>query len=256
MFIKMIKALSDNYIWMIGISSSPEVILVDPGDINAVLSALKKNNYTPVAILITHYHYDHVNALAELYRRYKMPIYGPEKEAVPYKRFSLKENDQVSIESLDLTFDVLDMPGHTLGHIAFHIGNHLFCGDVLFAGGSGFLFEGTPTQMQSSVDKIYALADQTLLYCAHEYTQDNLRYAEILEPDNTDIQQRIGETQQLRKNNQATVPSLLELEKKTNPFLRTREISVVQSAETYADKKLPHASDVFACIRYWKDSLD
>lgn len=257
--VSQVKAFDDNYIWLIhGLTKNyqNQVIIVDPGEALPVLEKLKSNNLTPQAIFITHHHGDHIGGVRELLKQYKIPVYGPANESISVVDHPCDQHTQIEFKMLGLNFSVLDVPGHTAGHIAFLGHQSLFIGDTLFAGGCGRLFEGTYAQMHNSLSQILSLDDQTQIYCAHEYTQDNLNFAQIVEPENKRLQQRIIEVKKLRENNQATVPSVLSLEKQTNPFLRFDQNSVKLAAEKYIRQQLPQPVDVFKVTREWKDYLD
>lgn len=256
-----IPAFEDNYIWLIQGAQRPQIAIVDPGDATPVLDAIKANKLEPVAILITHHHWDHTGGIADLLAQYPMPVYGPAQETIPHLSQALNDGDHIHIAGLDAHLQVLDVPGHTAGHIAYYCENPgaqgmLFCGDTLFAGGCGRLFEGTPGQMQVSLSRIAALPDDTAVYCAHEYTEANLTFARIAEPDNEYLRQRQVEVQERRLQGLPTVPSLLGLEKATNPFLRFDEPSIIRAAEGFSGRRLDNATDVFASVRHWKDTLD
>ena len=264
--VSRIPAFEDNYIWFIhGLpekQAEKQIIIVDPGEAWPVLQSIEQNQYQPQAIFITHHHGDHTGGIREILSHFNIPIYGPVHESIPAISHKLDETQTVSLNSMGLSFKVLDVPGHTLGHIAYlyHAENKedgsLFIGDTLFAGGCGRIFEGTAEQMHHSLDKLLQLDDNTWVYCAHEYTQDNLVFAQRVEPENTELLQRIKDTRELRSAGQATVPSLLKLEKQTNPFLRFNCQSVIKAAEQFAGKQLSAPAEVFATVRYWKDTLD
>lgn len=251
-----IPAFEDNYIWLIRDADRPQVAIVDPGDADPVLAAVTAEGLEPVAILITHHHYDHVGGINDLLAHYSMPVYGPAHETIPGMTHSVAEGDEVRIAALHASFRVMDVPGHTAGHIAYVGHGMLFCGDTLFTAGSGRLFEGTAEQMQDSLRRIRELPDDTLVYCAHEYTESNLRFACIAEPDNAALARRQQETAALRAQNRPTVPALLSLEKATNPFLRYDQPSIIRGAEAFAGRPLRNNAEVYAAIRNWKDSLD
>ncbi|NOY66108.1 MAG: hydroxyacylglutathione hydrolase [Gammaproteobacteria bacterium] len=255
-FASYIPAFNDNYIWLIHKENNKNIVIVDPGDAKPVLETIRQHQYQPVAILITHHHSDHVGGINQLKARYDIPVYGPANENIAAITHPLKEGDNVTITELDLTLQVLDVPGHTRGHIAYYSNNMLFCGDTLFTGGCGGLFEGTAEQMHHSLNKIAALPDETQIYCAHEYTLDNLNFARVVEPENKALLQRIKDTQAKRKLNKATVPAKLALEKDTNPFLRCDVPDVIQAAEQFALKRLKSGTETFATVRHWKDTLD
>lgn len=251
-----VPAFEDNYIWVIRNPVSDHVAVVDPGDEDPVFEILDEKHWTLNTILITHHHGDHTGGISALTRRYPVPVYGPATERIQGITHPLLGGETIVLPQLDIEFRVLSVPGHTRGHIAYYGHGALFCGDTLFTGGCGRLFEGSPEQMFSSLEKIAALPDTTQVYCAHEYTQDNLRFARVVEPENQDLLERIDLTRQLRSENQPTVPASLELEKKTNPFLRCNRPNVTLAAEKFARKPLKSGVETFAVVRYWKDTLD
>ncbi len=259
-----VPAFSDNYLWLI--HDGARAAVVDPGDARAVLAALAEQGLTLSAILLTHHHADHTGGVLELLQHYAVPVYGPRKEAITGVTEALEQGDTVVVPELDLRLTVLEVPGHTLGHIAYvrqaagpvderHQG-WLFCGDTLFAGGCGRLFEGTPAQMVDSLAKLAALPDDTLVYCAHEYTLSNLRFARAIEPDNAALLERVGDETAKRERGQATIPSTIGLEKSTNPFLRYREPAIVARLIA-AGKLTAHKPPVetFAALREWKNTF-
>ena len=206
---------------------------------------------TPIlfwTILITHHHGDHTGGIRDLLAAYPMPVYGPAHERIPALTHPLSEGDEVALDELGARFRVIDAPGHTRGHILYYGHGLLFCGDTLFAGGCGRIFEGTPAQMYDSLSKIEALPDETLVYCAHEYTTANLKFARVAEPGNAELLQRIEETRARRAQGLATVPSLLGLEKKTNPFLRSEVAEIIRGAEAFAGRSLPTQEEVFDTV--------
>jgi hydroxyacylglutathione hydrolase len=263
--ITAIPAFSDNYIWAIGSTDNNHLVLVDPGDANVCIEYINTNNLTLTAILITHHHADHtggINALLNFNASLgeKLAVYGPAKENIPQCEFPLNENDIVNIKELDLTLKVIDLPGHTLGHIAYvnNIENNtniLFCGDTLFSGGCGRLFEGSAEQMFTSLKKLSSLADNTQVYCAHEYTLANLTFALAVEPNNQELAVYYQQVKQLRQQNRASIPSSIHREKKINPFLRAHSAEIKANAQKHAAKKLNNSIDVFAAIRQWKDTF-
>jgi hydroxyacylglutathione hydrolase len=187
-----------------------------------------------------------------------MPVYGPAREHIAGVSQPVEDGEQLTL--LDAQFEVLDVPGHTAGHVAYYSPNEdeplLFCGDTLFAGGCGRLFEGTVEQMHASLSRIRALPDNTRVYCAHEYTEANLVFARIAEPDNTTLRERQAQVRQQRQQGQPTVPSLLGIEKATNPFLRYDQPDIIRAAEGFAGCRLKGEAEVFGTVRHWKDTLD
>jgi len=253
-----VNAFNDNYIWLIRIMEDPtssHVAIVDPGDATPVLGTLNRMSLTPDALLITHHHYDHVGGIQEILHHYSIPVYGPASENIPAMDFPLKNNDKVTLKKGAIVFQIIEVPGHTSGHIAFYTPGMLLCGDTIFAGGCGRLFEGTAKQMYHSLETLSTLPDNTQIYCAHEYTLANLSFALLVEPDNEELQKRMATTKVLRANHQRTVPSSLALEKQTNPFLRCHHPDVIAAAERYAGKPLGSNVEVFTVIRAWKDRI-
>lgn len=246
-----ILAYDDNYIWLI--RNEHYAAVVDPGDANPVLEYLSQEGLQLTAIMITHHHADHVGGIADLLAQFDIPVYGPGHEAISMMTHPLNEGDEVQLPLLDLNFNVLDIPGHTSGHIGYYGANSLLCGDTLFGCGCGRLFEGTAAQMHASLDKLARLPDDTLVYCAHEYTLSNIRFAKAVEPNNAALIKREAIDQQSRANNLPTLPSSIGLEKSTNPFLRCNEPAVIESACNKAGRTLSNPTEVFAVIREWKN---
>lgn len=254
--VRGIPAFDDNYIWLIGLPGRREVAIVDPGDEEPVMAYLEQEHLEPIAILVTHHHRDHTGGIEELVERYGMPVYGPSVEKIPALTHPVGDGASVELPQLGLTFTVMETPGHTRGHLCYHGHGALFCGDTLFTAGCGRLFEGTARQMHHSLSRIAALPDDTLVYCAHEYTLDNLRFALVAEPANQATQERHLAVQQARAAGQPTVPAPLALEKATNPFLRCAIPTLIEAAEKFAGHPLADGAEVFAAVRRWKDSLD
>ena len=215
--IKPLKAYTDNYIWLL--ESNEEVSVVDPGDAKPVLDYLNKTNKNLKDILITHHHFDHTAGVPELENIISGSIYGPQNS---YKLIQEEVTQGHTLSSLGIKFEVIEVPGHTLDHIAFYNeeNNILFCGDTLFAGGCGRVFEGTFDQMFESLNKLKQLPDSTQIYCGHEYTKNNLLFSIKVEPENNDLIMRNSGIDNLIMTNGSSLPSSIELEKKTNPFLR------------------------------------
>jgi hydroxyacylglutathione hydrolase len=251
-----VPAFKDNYLWLI--HDGVHAAAVDPGDGQPILDALRANGLTLAAILLTHHHADHIGGVPQLLAEYSVPVYGPRNDGIAAVTHPLGEGDRVQVPGLALELSVLDVPGHTLGHIAYvneTPGAHwVFCGDTLFGAGCGRLFEGTPEQMAASLAKLAALPDDTLVYCAHEYTLSNLRFAESVEPGNRALQLRLEADSKARGTNLPTVPSTIAAEKATNPFLRAAEPGIVDSLVA-AGRLQRGATPVaaFAALREWKN---
>ena len=253
-----IPAFNDNYIWLITESQGSRCLVVDPGDAAPVRTVLQQKNLSLAGVLITHHHMDHVGGVEDLLSDYNVPVYGPEKSPAQCLSVRLKDGDQVDV--LGITFDVVDVPGHTLDHIAYYGAKSdrntdpvVFCGDTLFAGGCGRVFEGTPAMMYSSLSRLADLPADTGVYCAHEYTLANLAFAQAVEPGNGALQARVEAAKLTRTQGQPTVPSTIGLELATNPFLRSKTDSVRDSAATHSGETPEDAVQTFAAIRHWKD---
>lgn len=248
-----IRAFKDNYIWCL--RRDDAAVVVDPGDAEPVLEYLEAEGLTLKAILNTHHHADHVGGNARLLAKYNVPVFGPSRENIPGIVHKLREGDEVEVPGLGLQFRVLDVPGHTAGHIAYYGAGLLFCGDTLFSCGCGRLFEGTPAQMHDSLSKLAALPGETLVYCAHEYTQSNLRFARAADPDNPAIAAREAGVKAALARGRPSVPSTLADELAANPFLRAKEPTLVESASRFAGRTLTNPVEVFAALRRWKDGF-
>tara|TARA_B100001559_G_scaffold312286_1_gene309825 strand:- start:3180 stop:3947 length:768 start_codon:yes stop_codon:yes gene_type:complete len=251
--IEAIPAFSDNYIWILIKDNSAAV--VDPGDASAVESFLSKNNLNLEAILITHHHFDHTGGIIDLASKRDIKVYGPKGGHINGIEYELSENSIVTI--LETEFHIFETPGHTLDHIAYYSKeiDSLFCGDTLFSGGCGRLFEGTPLQMFDSLNKFSDLPEKTKVYCTHEYTLSNLTFALEVEPDNVDLKKYFEEVNSLRNSNMMSLPSSIRLENKINPFLRTSVDQIKEKAENYANKQNLQPVEVLAAIRDWKDNF-
>lgn len=246
-----VPAFTDNYIWVL--RNDQYAVVVDPGDARPVLDYLAAENLQLAAILNTHHHKDHTGGNAELLQHYAVPVYGPAKDPIPTLTHRLAEGDQVTLPELGLTFRVMEIPGHTLGHIAFYNEDTVFCGDTLFAAGCGRVFEGDPAMMLHSLDKLRALPDPTRVYCGHEYTVANIRFARTVEPDNAALALREKHALALRAQHRPTLPSTMGLEKQTNPFLREMEPAVITAANRLGTGPVETPVDVFARIREAKN---
>lgn len=254
--VRPIPAFQDNYIWMIrGAADARAVAVVDPGDAAPVLAALEAEGLRLAAILATHHHRDHVGGVAELVAATGARAVGPAHERVPLAVEPLAGGAATRLPELGLRFEVIDVPGHTAGHIAFAGHGALFCGDTLFSAGCGRLFEGTAAQMLASLDALARLPDETRVFCGHEYTEANLRFAASLEPGNSAIMDYVKKAGRWRAEGLPTLPSTIGLEKRVNPFLRIRHEDVKSSAERHAGRPLPTPVEVFAEIRNWKDTF-
>jgi hydroxyacylglutathione hydrolase len=249
-----IPAFQDNYLWLI--HDGEHAAVVDPGDAAPVLDALTAHRLSLSAILLTHHHADHVGGVPALLSKTNVPVFGPSREDIPQITQPLAEGDAITVPGLGFTLEVFDVPGHTRGHIAYFSPDHawLFCGDTLFAGGCGRLFEGTPQQMVASLTKLASLPDTTQIFCAHEYTLANLRFAQEVEPDNSELTIRIKQEQAKRDQGLPTVPSTLGMEKATNPFLRFREPRIADRLIATGHLSNREPIGVFAALRQWKNS--
>jgi len=248
-----VRAFADNYIWLLrrdGIAA-----IVDPGDAQPVLDYLRAEKLQLTAILNTHHHADHVGGNAQLLAHYQVPVYGPHDERVPTVSRRLRDGDRFTLAEFGIEFSVFEIPGHTRTHIAFHGGDILFSGDTLFACGCGRLFEGTPQQMHVSLAKLAALPGATRVYCGHEYTLSNIRFARAAEPTNPELAKWEREATAQRAKDEPTLPSTIAREKAANPFLRCDQPEVIATASTYAGKPLTDPVSVLAAIREWKNKF-
>lgn len=251
-----VPAFQDNYLWLVhGKTDSTRVVVVDPGDAEAINQCLAARSWQLAGILVTHRHPDHIGGVAQLQSEHRVPLYGPQDEVIPGQAIKVKGGDQVGFAELGLTFTVLDVPGHTNGHIAYVGHGALFCGDTLFSAGCGRLFEGTAEQMTASLARLTALPVATEVYCAHEYTVSNLKFALAVEPDNAAIAAHLLHCQELRAAGHMTLPSTLAQELRINPFLRLSEQSVKQTAERQAGRSLHSDVETFAVLREWKNQF-
>ncbi len=247
-----IPAFTDNYIWLIS-SGGKHCAVVDPGDAGPVEKALRQAGLQLDYILLTHHHMDHIGGAAELASATGAKVFGPRDSRIPGQDRSYGEGETVNLPKLKLKFEVIEVPGHTSSHIAFYGHGCLFCGDTLFSVGCGRLFEGTPAQMQDSLDKIAALPPATRVYCGHEYTLSNCDFAREVDPANKRLAVRASAAEAARATGRITLPSELGEELAVNPFLRSRNPAVVAAAKKRNPAAKPGESTL-AVIRAWKDS--
>jgi len=253
--LKAIPSLADNYIWLLVNDTTATAIIIDPGSSQPCEYFLDQENIRPVVILVTHRHWDHVNGIERLVQRYNIPVYGPATEYIPCQTNAVKAADRFRIEGFDIDFHVMDLSGHTAGHIGYLTEHGLFCGDTLFSAGCGRLFDGTAAQLHAAIQRIAQLPPDTTIYCAHEYTLDNLRFALAVEPDNPAIQQRFHEVKKLRENNLPSLPFTLEQEMRYNPFLRTGKENIMQAVAQHSGQDINNSEDCFRYLRMWKDGF-
>ena len=249
-----LPAFSDNYIWLLT-DRAGHAAVVDPGDAAPVEQALMAKRLKLGAVLVTHHHRDHMGGAEELARHHGCPVFGPAREALEVVDVPLLEAQEVELPGLRARLRVLEIPGHTAGHIAFTGHGILFSGDTLFSAGCGRLFEGTPAQMHGSLAKLAALPPSTRVCCGHEYTVDNLRFAATVEPESRAIRDYATECGARRARGEATLPSTLAVEMQVNPFLRCADPAVIASASRHAGWSLTNPVEVFAVIREWKDGF-
>jgi hydroxyacylglutathione hydrolase len=251
--IHAVPAFRDNYIW--ALENGRDAVVVDPGEAAPVERFLESHGLRLAGVLATHHHADHVGGLPELARHWKCPTFGPSREVdTPLDR-RLAEGDRIEVPGLGIGMQVLDIPAHTAGHIAFFGDGAVFCGDTLFACGCGRLFEGTPRQMVDSLGKLARLPGSTRVFCGHEYTLANIRFAEAVEPGNRALAERKAREEAKRARGEPTLPSTIAEELATNPFLRCGEPEVIAAAERHAQRPLNDPLEVFAELRTWKNSF-
>jgi hydroxyacylglutathione hydrolase len=254
-----LPAFSDNYLWLW--QQDQHAVVVDPGDAMPVLQALTQTGLKLAAILVTHHHADHIGGVRELHLATGAQVFGPARETIPEPFTPVMQGD--ALELLGQTVQVLDVPGHTAGHVAYFLPDAqpaplLFCGDTLFSGGCGRIFEGTPQQMLTSLDLLASLPPSTRVCCSHEYTLSNLQFALAVEPSNTDLQTYLAHCQQLRAKGVPTLPAQLGTELQINPFLRARHPDVRHAVAQHAGLSALEQKDdvvVFAALREWKNDF-
>tara|TARA_Y100001936_G_C16076739_1_gene674544 strand:+ start:1631 stop:2395 length:765 start_codon:yes stop_codon:yes gene_type:complete len=248
-----VSAFSDNYIWII--HDQHHAVVVDPGESKQVFKFLEQKKLKPIAILITHHHADHVGGNKELLQQFSVPVYGPANESISTVTHHLKEGDSIYLSELSIRFSILDVPGHTSGHIAYYGANLLFCGDTLFSCGCGRLFEGTAQQMYISLNKLIRLPNRTKVYCSHEYTLSNINFARLIEPGNQVLKELEVSAKRQRALDRPTLPSTIEIEKSCNPFLRCNQEEIIHNSSKYIGQPLLDPISVFSVVREWKNNI-
>jgi len=246
-----VSALRDNYIW--ALCSQQHCALIDPGEAKPALEFLQQENLQLSAILLTHRHQDHQGGVLELLKFKSVPVFGPESAAIPVIDHTLSDLQTFCVPGLDIQIKVIAVPGHTEEHIAYQWQDALFCGDTLFSAGCGRLLGGTAAQLFNSLEKLASLPETTRIFCSHEYTLANLHFASKVEPENPAIKTRIDACQSLRSLHTPSLPSTLDIELQTNPFLRCSQPSVIRAAEKHAGHALHGPLEVFTALRSWKD---
>jgi len=250
--VRAIPALSDNYIWLA--ASGPDAMVVDPGEAQPVLDACEKDRLEVRAVLVTHHHDDHIGGIPGVLEKFPdAKVYAPRNPKFTFPHEVVSEGARVNVEDLGVIFDVYDTPGHTNDHVSYCDGKHLFCGDVIFGCGCGKLLEGSPKEMFISLEKLSKLPDETLIYCGHEYTLDNIRFAMAADPSNTRIESREKLERAKVGRGEPTMPSTMELEKATNPFLRWGANAIKSKAEKRLGKRPEHTYEILGALRKWKD---
>lgn len=251
-----IQSLHDNYIWAIHDQDHKHIVIVDPGESEPVLMYLRSQNLVLDAILLTHHHGDHTSGVRGLLQQFpNIPVYSSVKDKVTGVTQFVKEGDKIDLEKQNVTLEILEIPGHTLGHIAYFGNNLLFCGDTLFSVGCGKIFEGTAQQMHNSLEKLKKLPSSTQMYCGHEYTLNNIKFAQAVDPNNQALEARRQAVLALREKDQPSLPVPMSLELETNPFLRCNETNIALAIEIFSGEKFSNESDVFAYLRKWKNQF-
>ena len=260
LMIKAIKAFDDNYIWCVHSNNANYVAIVDPGDAEVCIQYIESNSLQLSAIFITHRHSDHVGGVEKLVsfcqsKGWPLNVYGPTKEATQYSKIKVKEDDIIQDELFNIQVNVIDIPGHTLGHIGYLIEDNLFCGDTLFSAGCGRIFDGTSEQLFESLNKISTLPEKTQVYCAHEYTMANLAFSLTVDPTNEELINYYNYVKTLREKNKSSIPTSICIENKINPFLRCFDHNIKQSVDTYSNVESTTDLDTFTQLRRWKNEF-
>jgi hydroxyacylglutathione hydrolase len=254
--VRPVRAFSDNYIWLIESPRAPgRLVAVDPGEAAPVIAELQRSGTSLAAILLTHPHPDHIGGVPDLLRLGAVPVIGPDDTRIAQCTLKVRDGDRCELPDLGLSFETLQVPGHTVSHIAFWGHGALFCGDTLFSAGCGRMFEGTPTQMNASLNKLRNLPPDTRVFCGHEYTAANLRFALTVDPDNRAALEYQTEVERVRAAGHPSLPSTLGLEIRVNPFLRCDDPTVAEAAAIHAGKSLKEPAEVFGVLRAWKDQF-
>jgi hydroxyacylglutathione hydrolase len=243
-----VPAFRDNYIWLL--HDGKHAAVVDPGEAAPVARVLQDRALTLDTILVTHHHDDHIGGVADLSKSWPATVYAPKNTSYAFPHIMVEDGAVVALPTLNTQFTVLEVPGHTLDHVAYYGANCLFCGDTLFGGGCGRLFEGTPRQMFSSLQRLAGLPPSTRVYCAHEYTEHNLRFAHSLEPDNPKLKARLQSAAEIRRRGLPTLPSTIALELETNPFLRCSSNTIRQAISIHTHDPV----QIFATIRQMRNN--
>ena len=254
--VRPVCAFTDNYIWLIESPRVPtRVVAIDPGDGAPVRAELERSGSSLAAILLTHHHADHIGGVAALLELGAVPVVGPEDSRIPQRTQTVRDGERCELPDLGLSFDILHVPGHTLTHIAFWGHGALFCGDTLFSAGCGRMFEGTPRQMHASLNRLGGVPPDTQMYCGHEYTAANLRFALNVDPENADALEYRERVARLRAADVPSLPSRMAVELRVNPFLRCEAAVVRAAAEAHAGGPLRQPYEVFRVLRAWKDKF-
>ncbi|MDX1625639.1 MAG: hydroxyacylglutathione hydrolase [Wenzhouxiangellaceae bacterium] len=249
--VEAVRALSDNFIWVLHDGDS--AVAVDPGESDGLLAFLQRHGLDLDTVLLTHHHWDHVDGVDAVREHTGCSVLGPDDDRVPDGTQRVAHGETVRTGGPGLEFEVLGVPGHTRSHIAFHGHDLVLTGDTLFSAGCGKLFEGTPEQMQTSLDRLAGLPEATRVFCGHEYTVSNCEFALRVEPGNEALARRLEQARRLREEDADTLPSTIGDEKRYNPFLRTREPSVVEAASRHAGRSLDAGAETLGVVRAWKD---